>query len=330
MADVSPIRADISSLRIIFAGTPDFAASALEALIGKGYNIVAAYTQPDRPAGRGKKMHKSPVKELAEQHNIPVYQPLNFKETADQQALSSLNADLMIVAAYGIILPKIVLETPTRGCLNIHASLLPRWRGAAPIQRAIQAGDTETGITIMQMDEGLDTGNMLWVKKTPITQDDNGGSLHDRLAQLGAEAMLEALERLDSDELKNEQQDDQQACYAHKLSKADAQIDWSQTAESIQLTIRAFNPWPVAYTVEAGERIRLFEADTVENNTDKSPGTVINKSRDGVVVACGQGAINIKKLQLPGAKAMSVSDFVNGGKAMLETDTLFTSAGANS
>lgn len=330
MADVSPLLTDSSALRIIFAGTPDFAASALEALINKGYNIVATYTQPDRPAGRGKKMHKSPVKQLAEQHSIPVYQPLNFKDDADQQALKLLNADLMIVAAYGIILPKVVLDTPKRGCINIHASLLPRWRGAAPIQRAIQAGDTETGITIMQMDEGLDTGNMLWIKKTAITQGDNGGTLHDKLAELGAEAMVETLERLDTTELTNEQQDDQLACYAHKLSKADAEIDWTQSAESIQLTIRAFNPWPVAYAVEAGERIRVFEASIVENNTDKAPGTVINKTRDGVVVACGQGAINIKKLQLPGAKAMSVSDFVNGGKAMLEIDTLLTSTEANS
>ncbi|WP_250656083.1 methionyl-tRNA formyltransferase [Alkalimarinus coralli] len=330
MADVSPLRADTSSLRIIFAGTPDFAASALAALIAKGYNIVATYTQPDRPAGRGKKLHKSPVKELAEQHNIPVYQPLNFKDDADRQALKALDADLMIVAAYGIILPKAVLDTPKRGCINIHASLLPRWRGAAPIQRAIQTGDSETGITIMQMDEGLDTGNMLWVKKTPITQDDNGGSLHDRLADLGAEAMLEALERLDSSELQNEQQNDQQACYAHKLSKTDAQIDWSQDAKSIQLTIRAFNPWPVAYSVEAGERIRIFEASLVESTGSQIPGTVISKSRDGVVIACGEGAINITKLQLPGAKAMSVSDFVNGGKAMLEVGTVLTSAGAHS
>lgn len=329
MADDSPVRNNTSPLRIIFAGTPDFAASALEAIINQGYHVIAAYTQPDRPAGRGKKMHKSPVKALAEQHDIPVYQPLNFKDNADQQALSALNADLMIVAAYGIILPKVVLDTPKLGCLNIHASLLPRWRGAAPIQRAIQAGDTETGITIMQMDEGLDTGNMLWVKKTPINPDDNGGTLHDRLAQLGAEAMLETLERLDSGELNNEQQDDQHACYAHKLSKADAHIDWSQSAESIQLTIRAFNPWPVAYTVEADKRIRIFEAEVVDQNTNHPPGTVINKSREGVVVACGQGAINIKKLQLPGAKAMSVSDFVNGGKAMLEIDTLLTSTEAN-
>ncbi len=330
MADVSPHLSDSSALRIIFAGTPDFAASALNALINKGYNIVATYTQPDRPAGRGKKMHKSPVKQLAERHNIPVYQPLNFKDDTDQQALKRLDADLMIVAAYGIILPKAVLDTPKRGCINIHASILPRWRGAAPIQRAIQAGDTETGITIMQMDEGLDTGNILWVKKTAITENDNGGTLHDRLADLGAEAMIEALERLDTSELTNEQQDDQQACYAHKLSKADAEIDWTQTAKSIQLTIRAFNPWPVAYAIETGERIRLFEAEIVENNTDKSPGTVINKTRDGVVVVCGEGAINIKKLQLPGAKAMSVSDFVNGGKAMLEIDTLLTSTEANS
>jgi methionyl-tRNA formyltransferase len=324
--------ADLSPLRIVFAGTPGFAASSLEALINQGYNVVAVYTQPDRPAGRGKKLQKSPVKEVAEQHDIPVYQPVNFKDEADQQGLKSLDADLMIVAAYGIILPKVILDTPKKGCINIHASLLPRWRGAAPIQRAIQAGDTETGITIMQMDIGLDTGNMLWKKQTPIEQSDKGGSLHDRLANLGAEAMLEALEQLSSDpsssQLMNEEQDDQLAIYAHKLSKQDAQIDWSMSAESIALTVRAFNPWPVAFTVEAGERIRLFEADVISDTHNMIPGTIISKSREGIVVACGENALSIQKLQLPGSKALAVSDFVNGGKAMLNAGTQLTSAGA--
>ena len=320
-------------LRIVFAGTPDFAASSLKALINQGYNVVAVYTQPDRPAGRGKKLHKSPVKDLAELNNIAVYQPVNFKDEADQQALQLLNADLMIVAAYGIILPKIVLDTPKKGCINIHASLLPRWRGAAPIQRAIQAGDTETGITIMQMDIGLDTGNMLWKKQTPIELDDNGGSLHDRLASLGAEAMLEALEQLASEQpssqLTNEKQDDLLAIYAHKLSKQDAQIDWSMSAESIALTIRAFNPWPVAFTVASGERIRLFEADVIAEAHNKTPGMIISKSREGIVIACGTNLLRVKKLQLSGSKAMTVGDFVNGGKAMLDADTQLTSAGTN-
>ena len=324
--------ADASPLRIVFAGTPDFAASSLEALINQGYNVVAVYTQPDRPAGRGKKLHKSPVKDVAELNDIAVYQPVNFKDEADQQVLQSLNADLMIVAAYGIILPKVVLDTPKQGCINIHASLLPRWRGAAPIQRAIQAGDTETGITIMQMDVGLDTGNMLWKKQTPIKPDDNGGSLHDRLASLGAEAMIEALEQLASEQpssqLTNEKQDDQLAIYAHKLSKQDAQIDWSMSAESIALTVRAFNPWPVAFTVEAGERIRLFEAEVIPEAHNKTPGTVISKSREGIVIACGENALSVQKLQLPGSKSMPVSDFVNGGKAMLNENTQLTSAGA--
>lgn len=331
--------ADTSSshpLRIVFAGTPDFAASSLKALINHRYNVVAVYTQPDRPAGRGKKIHKSPVKELAEQHNISVYQPVNFKDEADLQSLRSLDADLMIVAAYGIILPKVVLDTPKMGCINIHASLLPRWRGAAPIQRAIQAGDTETGITIMQMDVGLDTGNMLWKKQIPIELADNGGSLHDRLADLGAEAMLETLEQLSSSlpssQLMNEKQDDQQAIYAHKLSKQDAQIDWSKSAESIALTIRAFNPWPVAFAVEAGERIRIFEANVGSNDVtaaqNQTPGTIISKSREGIVIACGENTINVQKLQLPGSKAISVGDFFNGGKAMLDIGTQLTSAGA--
>jgi len=324
--------ANTPPLRIVFAGTPDFAASSLEALINQGYNVVAVYTQPDRPAGRGKKLHKSPVKEVAELHDIAVYQPVNFKDEADQQDLQALEADLMIVAAYGIILPKVVLDTPKKGCINIHASLLPRWRGAAPNQRAIQTGDTETGITIMQMDVGLDTGNMLWKKQTPIEPDDNGGSLHDRLASLGAEAMLEALEQISSDtsssQLMNEKQDDQLAIYAHKLSKQDAQIDWSESAESIALTVRAFNPWPVAFTVEADERIRLFEAKVISEVHNKAPGTVINKSREGIVIACGENTLSIQKLQLPGSKAMAVADFVNGGKAMLDTGTQLTSVGA--
>ncbi len=320
--------ADVSPLRIVFAGTPDFAASSLAALLEQGYDVIAVYTQPDRPAGRGKKLHKSPVKQLAEQHDIPVYQPLNFKQESDQQALQALEPDLMIVAAYGLLLPKVVLETPKLGCINIHASLLPRWRGAAPIQRAIQAGDSETGITIMQMDEGLDTGNMLWKKQTAISENDNGGTLHDRLAALGAEAMLEALPRLSTNQLENIQQDNELATYAHKLAKEDAQIDWSLPAGTIALTIRAFNPWPVAFTVEAGERIRLFEAEVTDDNSDQPAGTVLRKSRDGIVINCGEQAICIKKLQLPGAKAMSVSDFVNGGKAMLEPGTQLISAGA--
>ena len=321
-----------SPLRIVFAGTPDFAASSLEALVKQGYNVVAVYTQPDRPAGRGKKVQKSPVKDVAEQHEIPVYQPVNFKDEADQQDLKSLDADLMIVAAYGIILPKVILDTPKQGCINIHASLLPRWRGAAPIQRAIQAGDTETGITIMQMDVGLDTGNMLWKRQIPIEQSDNGGSLHDNLASLGAEAMLEVLEQLSSNpsssQLTNEKQDDRLAIYAHKLSKQDAQIDWSLSAESIALTIRAFNPWPVAFTVEAGERIRFFEANVISEVHNKTPGTIINKSREGIVIACGENTLSIQKLQLPGSKAMAVADFVNGGKAMLDAGTQLTSPGA--
>jgi len=320
--------ANTSPLRIVFAGTPDFAASSLEALINQGYNVVAVYTQPDRPAGRGKKLNKSPVKEVAEQHDIAVYQPINFKDEADQQVLQSLNADLMIVAAYGIILPKVVLDTPKNGCINIHASLLPRWRGAAPIERAIQAGDTETGITIMQMDVGLDTGNMLWKKRTPIQPEDNGYSLHDRLANLGAKAILEALEKLSSGQLMNEKQNDQLTNYARKLSKQEAQVDWSMNADSIALTVRAFNPRPVAFTVEAGERIRIFEAKVVEGAHNQTPGTVINRSREGIVIACGERALSIQKIQLAGSKPISVGDFVNSGKEMLKEGTQLTSAGA--
>lgn len=305
-------------MNIIFAGTPDFAASSLEAILGAGHNIIAVYTQPDRPAGRGKKLVKSPVKQVAETHSIPCYQPEKLTDEDAQRELADLAPDLMIVAAYGLLLPKVVLDTPKLGCVNIHASLLPRWRGAAPIQRAIQAGDSKTGITIMQMDEGLDTGDMLLKLETAIEDAETGGSLHDRLAELGAESILQYLDSIQSGPLAAEKQDDSASCYAKKLSKQEAEIDWQSDCEQISRTIRAFNPWPVAFTLSKGERIRIFAAEHEDNDQDISPGSVIEKSRQGILVRCGKGAIRIKHLQLPGAKAMSVEDFVNGGKKMLE------------
>jgi len=307
------------SLKIIFAGTPEFAATSLQALIDQGkHQVIAVYSQPDRPAGRGQKLLPSPVKKVALEHQIPVYQPLSLKTPEAQEELKALGADLMVVAAYGLILPKAVLDTPRLGCINVHASLLPRWRGAAPIQRAIAAGDQETGITIMQMDVGLDTGAMLHKLRTEIQPDDTGGSLHDRLAELGAQALLESLENLTERQARAEPQDDSLATYAHKLDKDEARIDWRRPASEVARLVRAFNPWPVAFTEDQGERIRIWSAEVVSGSADQPAGTILARERDGVVVACGQDALKITQLQLPGARAMSVADFINGGKPFLQ------------
>ena len=262
----------------------------------------------------------SPVKNVAISHKIPVFQPLTLKDETAQTELAELKADLMIVAAYGLLLPKDVLDMPTYGCINIHASLLPRWRGAAPIQRAIQEGDSETGITIMQMDVGLDTGDMLLKATCPIGPTATAGELHDQLSELGAKCILQYLDQRTS--LNAEKQDDSLATYAHKLSKAEAQVDWHNDAASIERTVRAFNPWPVSYTEAENERIRILEASAQACNADSEPGTVLEKSKTGIVVRCSSGALNITRLQLAGSKAVSVSDFVNGGKALLEPGTV--------
>ncbi len=304
-------------MNIVFAGTPEFAASSLDAIIEAGHHVIAVYTQPDRPAGRGKKMMASPVKQCALQHDIPVYQPPSLKYETAQKELANLNADVMIVAAYGLILPKAVLELPTQGCINIHASLLPRWRGAAPIQRAIQEGDAETGITIMQMDEGLDTGAMLLRRPCIIEDTATGGTLHDILAKLGASAILEYLNNYAT--LSAEKQDDSLANYAHKLSKEEAKIDWTKSATEIARTIRAFNPWPVAFTELDDMRIRIFEAAVeADENLSAVAGTILDKNKNGITVQCGEGQLRLLKIQLPGSKAISTADFVNGGKKLLE------------
>jgi len=305
-------------LNIIFAGTPEFAANSLEAIIKQGHHVIAVYTQPDRRAGRGKKILKSPVKLVAESHSLPVYQPEKLTDEDAKKELAALAPDLMIVAAYGLLLPVAVLDTPTLGCVNIHASLLPRWRGAAPIQRAIQSGDTETGITIMQMDEGLDTGNMLMKVSIPITEADTGGTLHDKLSDLGSNAILGYLESIrDQKPELGEVQNNSLANYAHKLHKQEAAIKWSDDAHQICLTIRAFNPWPVAFLTVNNERIRIFEAEEVKHNTLDKPGTILEKNKHGILVSCGNNAIKILKLQIPGAKAITAQAFFNGGKDIL-------------
>lgn len=297
-------------LRIVFAGTPDFAAKHLQALIGSSHEIVAAYTQPDRPAGRGKKLTPSPVKVLAEKHGIPVYQPESFKAQEAQLALSALNADLMVVVAYGLLLPKAVLEAPRKGCINVHGSILPAWRGAAPIQRAVWAGDAETGVTIMQMDEGLDTGDMLHIAKLDITSTDTSASLYEKLAELGPKALLEVVN--DFDQYQPKSQNDELATYAKKLSKAEALINWQDDAEQIERNIRAFNPWPVAWFSVDQQNIKVWQA-SVETSVDvnATPGTIIETNKTGIVVATGKGALRLESLQIPGKKALPAMDVIN-------------------
>ncbi|MCU7813866.1 MAG: methionyl-tRNA formyltransferase [Candidatus Thiodiazotropha sp. (ex Rostrolucina anterorostrata)] len=298
-------------LKIIFAGTPEFAATALAALMTTQHTVVAVYTQPDRPAGRGRKVQLSPVKQLALEKGIEVRQPQTLKEEEAQQALATLNADLMVVVAYGLLLPQVVLDAPRLGCINIHASLLPRWRGAAPIQRAILAGDKVSGVTIMQMETGLDTGPMLYTLKTPIDDNDTGGSLHDRLASLGAQALLASLPGLADGTLQAESQDDNLANYASKLDKQEGMIDWSQSAEAIDRQVRAFNPWPVAQCRYGDKVMRIWCSQPLSEERVTKPGQVILSGKSGIDVATGQGALRITKLQMPGKRAMSAADFLN-------------------
>jgi methionyl-tRNA formyltransferase len=296
-------------MRIIFAGTPEFAASHLQALLDAGREIVAVYTQPDRPAGRGQKLMPSPVKQLALQHNIAVYQPQTLRDPAAQAELAALKPDLMVVVAYGLILPQVVLDTPRLGCINSHASLLPRWRGAAPIQRAIQAGDASSGVTVMQMEAGLDTGPMLLKVTTTITAEDTGGSLHDRLATLGSQAVVEAVSKLAAGELSGEVQDDSLATYAHKLNKEEARLDWSRPAVELERLVRAFNPWPICHSTLNGEPLKVLAAQLGEGKG--APGTVLAADKIGLTVACGEGALRLTRLQLPGGKPLSFADLYN-------------------
>lgn len=299
-----------SPLRILFAGTPDFSVPPLRALIKSPHEVVGVYTQPDRPAGRGRKLAPSPVKEVALEAGIPVEQPENFKNPADVAHLAGYHADLMVVVAYGLLLPESVLQAPRLGCLNIHASILPRWRGAAPIQRAIQAGDAETGVAIMQMEKGLDTGPVYLVARTPMQEDETGGSLHDRLSVLGADALMKALPGIADGSLAAQPQNDADAIYAHKLQKSEAWIDWHQPASQIERQVRAFNPWPVAQTRYEDANLRVWEAHAIPGECAE-PGTVMAAGRDGVDVATGDGLLRITRLQLPGKRNMDAQDFIN-------------------
>jgi len=297
-------------LRIIFAGTPDFAARHLQALINSEHQIVGVYSQPDRPAGRGKKLKASEVKALALEHGLPVFQPQSLKTDEALEELNSLNADIMIVVAYGLILPKAILDAPRLGCLNVHGSILPRWRGAAPIQRAIWAGDQQTGVTIMQMDEGLDTGDMLHVSHCPIDSAETSASLYAKLAELGPDALINTINRLAKGDITPEPQNDADANYAKKLSKDEANIDWSMDAEQIERNIRAFNPWPVCFTQMSGNTVKIYQANVVEQSG--AAGTVLTSDKNGIVVACGKHALSISELQPQGKKPMAINDFLNG------------------
>ena len=300
-------------LKIIFAGTPQFAASALASLL-KEHQILAVLTQPDRRAGRGMQLTASAVKQLALLHNLTVYQPTTLKTEEIQQAIAALDADVMVVAAYGLILPKVLLQLPRYGCLNIHASLLPRWRGAAPIQRAILAGDQESGITIMQMDEGLDTGDILLRNACPIQVTDTAQTLHDKLARLGASSILEALCLLPENRLTPVKQHNDAACYAPKLTKSEAQINWQQDAQQIERAVRAYNPFPMCHANLNGMAIKIWQAEVcLENGEDgkrSTPGTVIVVNKRGITVACGKDALRLETLQRPGGKAQPVVHFL--------------------
>lgn len=299
-------------LAIVFAGTPEFSVPALSALLRSRHRVVAVYTQPDRPAGRGQQVAMSAVKQCAVQHQLPVEQPKTLRDPAAVARLAQWRADLMIVVAYGLLLPQDVLQTPRLGCVNIHASLLPRWRGAAPIQRAILAGDPTTGISIMQMDVGLDTGPVLLERPSPIGARETASSLHDRLSMLGAEALLEALEGIAAGTLQARAQPAEGATYATKIRKEEALIDWSKSAPEIDRLVRGFNAWPVAETRWKGQQLRIWEAIPASSAGPRAPaGTVVGTSPAGIDVATGDGVLTLTRVQIAGRKAVSAAEFLN-------------------
>lgn len=301
-------------MKIIFAGTPEFAAAHLQALLAADHDVVAVYTQPDRPAGRGKKLNASAVKILAQQHGIAIEQPSTLKSVEAQLQLKSYQTDLMVVVAYGLLLPKAVLDTPTFGCINVHGSLLPKWRGAAPIQRAIWAGDNKTGVSIMQMDEGLDTGDVLLEKTIAIADTDTSADLYAKLAVIGPVALVKCIAEIAH--LKPVKQNDTLATYAKKLSKEEAKCDWALCCEELARNVRAFNPWPFAWFEHNRKHFKIYAAQALEQTHSHSLGTIVSYTKEGLDVACSDGILRITQLQLPGKKAQEVSQIVNGNPSL--------------
>ncbi len=303
-------------MKIVFAGTPDFAVPCLRAAAARG-EVVAVYTQPDRPSGRGRELSPSPVKREAVLRGIPVLQPDSFKTGAAKAALRALQPDLLVVVAYGLILPQSVLDIPTHGGWNVHASLLPRWRGAAPVQRAIEAGDTRTGVCLMQMEQGLDTGPVLLSQALEIGAGETGGQLHDRLAALGAQVLADGLGLLRAGVMPVAQpQPDAGVTYAHKLDKAEAKLDWAQSAQALANKVRAFNPWPMADAMLGGERVRVHGAIALDEAHEATLGSVLRAGRDGIDIACGSGALRMRVLQRDGGKAITAADYVNAQREL--------------
>lgn len=312
-------------MKIIFAGTPAFAATHLQSIIDQGqHQVIAVYTQPDRPAGRGKKLTASAVKLLAEQNNLPLFQPESLKTSDQQQLLSQHNADLMVVVAYGLLLPQAVLDIPRLGCINVHASLLPRWRGAAPIQRAIEAGDNETGVSIMQMEAGLDTGPVISSAHCDIAPEDTSDSLFEKLAELGGPALLSALSKIESGTAVASAQDEQQSTYAHKIDKSEALINWSDSAANIERKIRAFNPFPVAYTHMGDIRIKVWSAQVSQSSAVGEPGSIVTSGAEGLLVQCGSGHLLINEIQLAGKSRMAVAEILKSRADLFAVGARFT------
>ncbi|NQZ81446.1 MAG: methionyl-tRNA formyltransferase [Colwellia sp.] len=322
-------------LNILFAGTPDFAAQHLQALINSKHNIVAVYCPPDKPAGRGKKLTACATKTLALQHNLSVEQPANFKEQTAQQILADYNADVMVVVAYGLLLPQIILDAPRLGCINVHGSLLPKWRGAAPIQRSLEAGDIETGVTIMQMDKGLDTGDMILKSHCKITERDTSASLYEKLAKLGPIALLDTLSQMATGKYQRESQQNELSSYAKKLDKAEAELNWQEDATVLHRKIRAYIPWPVAqFTYRENEsdkehRIRIWQASIIEVNDNQQPGTIISADKQGIIVATGKNALRIEVLQIPGKKALPTADILNARASWFVVGQIINGANLN-
>ena len=311
-------------MRVVFMGTPDFSVPTLTEIVSSGHEVVAVYTRAPKPAGRGQEERKSPVHLAAENFGIPVFTPRSLKGLDEQGVFALHDADVGIVVAYGLLLPKAILDLPRMGCLNLHGSLLPRWRGAAPIQRAVEAGDAESGVTVMRMEAGLDTGPMLLKVTTPISAEDTGGSLHDRLAEMGPPAVIQAIAGLAAGTLEGEVQDDSLATYAHKLNKDEARIDWARPAVELERLVRAFNPWPITHSTLNGEALKVLAANLAEGKG--APGEILGASKDGLVVACGEQALCLTRLQLPGGKALNFSDLFNSRREKFAVGTVLGQA----